>query len=222
MHSYRSAFTSAAIAGIAALQFAGPVAAQDIDTTGGTEASCCAAAIYKNPLEFSEGWGQSFIAGGVRLVSFSFVLREAEFSAAATFKASVYKWDGVAPSGPVLFISSLRSAQTGVWTETFSTNIEVQQGDAYVALINAMSTNTFMYMPILFDDYAGGSLVHKFTFMSDPPLYFSGSDFVETYDAAFTATFNAATVTPEPVSMMLAATGLAGIAAARRRHRQRP
>lgn len=196
------------IAIVSCLLVAMPVAGQDISTMGGVDAGTAAVLNFEG---FKIGWGQSFVAPGNLLSDFSFTVYGAE---GTRIFASVMQWDGTGPVGPVLWRGGATAPFDGMWNANFRTRTFLTPGETYLAVLNARP-GMFVEMGVVENDYHGGNLVSSASFES-PNQYDNYPD----YDASFTAHFNVtATATPEPVSMTLIGTGLAAIAAARRRRK---
>jgi hypothetical protein len=204
---------------------AGPVNAQNINTTTGWNGSN-----YGAPFGDSNTatYGQTFTLGaGATLNSFTFFLGNYQNGAGLTFDAYVSAWTGTKATGPVLW-SGTGYSGTGNASMTqydFVTGSVSLSAGTYVAFLNASpyisGDENLQTMGLNYGDVlAGGSWVYSNNGSNFASLYSNDWNVVGVYDAAFMAEFDApTTVTPEPVTMTLLGTGLAGMAAARRRRK---
>lgn len=178
--------------------------------------------------------GQTFTVTGTetQLDSFAFRLDDyAASSAVVDFAAYVYAWDGTKASGSQLFASTKQSssnnAGAGGW-ELFSFDtggVSLAAGQQYVAFLSASlffdgisSTSTLE----LSNGYSGGSVVYDRNGAAFGQLttatWDSVSDgFIGPWDTWFVANFSTPTSVPEPATAALLLTGIAGLAAVRRR-----
>lgn len=180
--------------------------------------------------------GQTFVSLGNQLLSFGFYAF-GPWTVLGSFQAQIFAWNGSAVTGSALYASSPFAPVTSSgWIDFSAGGVGLNSGSSYLALIS-MATNTTpagcpnCYWNLgrdLQNPYAGGHDVFT-TFLTSPP---SLSD-VQTavwntltqaapgndQDFAFRATFT--TVTPEPGSIVLLATGLVGIGLVMRRRRRR-
>ena len=226
---------AALIAAIVAVTPWNGLAAQDISTSGPNYGTV---STWERSSD-SDRWGQSFtVPTQSRLMSFSFDMQNSG-TGASTFYGQIIKYTGITFTGymwnsdytmETIWTSSLRTAQGAAgnaWRETFNTGgLELEAGAVYVALLDTDVLNAYFgtyYNP---GSYTGGSLFRMYRNNDYYPDHTYFYDYASSYDAAFTADFEpsvatppSGTVTPEPVTMTLIGTGLAGIAAARRRRK---
>jgi hypothetical protein len=168
-------------------------------------------------------FGQSFVAPTNSLTSWSYWLLAGQGNSAdVSFTANVAEWTGTA-MGSILWTSGMfaGTSSTSVVEYLFSTGgVNLTAGSSYIFFLNALSGNgslAFAYMG------SGNTLVYP----NGQFAYNFGPDYTTAWgtnpasDLAFYAEFDrvpSGTV-PEPATMTLLATGLAGMAAARRRKR---
>lgn len=175
-------------------------------------------------------------AGASYLQSFTFYFTNFINGGSLNLDASVYAFDGTQLTGPALFASalflgtnSLSDVPVTFGSATNPLNLFLGPSTTYALVLSTIggASQTPDGSSVLVgasstDAYAGGALFYS----TDPsaPLTFSEAGYPP--DAAFSATFTSAPVvsTPEPGSLMLVATGVAGVAGmvVRRRKSRRP
>ena len=170
--------------------------------------------------------GQSFVALGDALSSFSFFLVNEELLGVATglspekvtFTAYVAAWDGSAIAGPWIYQSGPQTGPTLAFSQyVFATGgIAVTKGGSYLAFlrINSDSPSDASAALNLSDDNA----VNGYAFASTASDLTANDSWFLVQDTqfAFAAEFTTTQV-PEPTTAVLTLVGLAGIAVRARR-----
>lgn len=166
--------------------------------------------------------GQTFTAPNPYMIDFSFWLEPSTLQ----YKAYVYAWDAASKmiAGPALFTSDVLTGPSGagMYIEVnVPTGLGLTSGSSYVAFFS-----TYGFTPVNLESdveisyaYAGGEGVYLY---NDNPLSYSWNS-LGNYDLHFAANFAAdapVTVTPEPATALLLGSGLAALAAARRKRKQ--
>lgn len=192
---------------------AGVARAQTVDTRNGER-------IYGAT---SEHFGQTFTApaGAAFLHVFSFFVYGNGDTHDAVYRGALRAWDG-APTGPVLYASELRVANTcctPLEAQLLTGSVPVVPGNVYVAYIEQLAGRLAHTLPgngleDFADSYAGGNAIGGVC-QPDPT---SCTWYEQGFDREFIARFSAsATVAPEPGAAALLGGGLAVGALARRR-----
>jgi hypothetical protein len=172
-----------------------------------------------------EAWGPSATGGGQSygdiFTAPGSVLNDFTFTAAGEsypFVAQVYAWNGTGATGPALYTSGLNTLTATLTAYTFTPNITLTVGNAYVAFITNQPNNVSLggsgtgYIAAS-DGGTGG--IFEFA-EGDPSLGTTWQTYPST--AQFHADFSGAvTPVPEPISLSLFGAGLAGAAFMRRR-----
>lgn len=209
-----------AVAAALALALSGsvPVGAVSIDTTGSDTGT-----VVQFGVPDTATYGQTFIAAGTVLDSFSLFLRN-RFTGAETLdlRGYVAQWSGILASS-ILYESSTRTMNAGGALQRFdfSPNLALTPGGQYVAFLSIANLPdqpvSNFGMPHGVDQIPGefvyinnGTSPAQWTFMP------WSQDFLGQDDVWFKASFDL-TPTPEPTTLLLWGTAMAGLGLARRR-----
>ena len=169
----------------------------------------------------SQVFGQSFVApdGSPQLTDISFWM-----GGIYSVRLEIFSFNGTGPAGSALFTSALLSRNVrGFDQETFAIGaLALDPGASYIAILHPQSGLPNVLWSGETDPYAAGKMylatsnpADATTAHYDTDIMGSGTDL--TMVANFT---QATTVTPEPASMLLVATGLLGMFAGGRRMRR--
>ncbi len=222
------------LASVIAATLSSPLTAQTTVTSGTSQN-------YFGPLGVdSQGFPASAIAqtfmtpaGMNYLQSFSFYLSNSFNGNLLFLQAAVYQFNGDFLAGPALFTSALFNGSgntNGNDTFTFgnSLNIALSPNVVYALVLSTLpgagqtpDGSTVLANLADGDTYAGGSLFYAVS--TNPADLSSPGGFTSldgTTDVAFSATFTG-TATPEPATLVLMATGLAGMGGVAVRRRRR-
>lgn len=179
----------------------------------------------------TQTYGQTFTAVNGSLDSFSFWLGGT--SPSLNFQAYVFAWDPtlLRATGPALFTSAVMAAPSGDGYHQVAINtgsVAVNPGDVYVAFLSSSGvagSGSIGWEYSTGDTYTDGA----FVFINngeDTSQWTSGTWTTNwsgtSRDLRFSMTFSEGVpneVVPEPITMVLLGSGLAGIGAVRRRRR---
>jgi hypothetical protein len=197
----------AALAG--ALALPASAAAIDNPANGGTISSWGPSAVGGG-----QSYGDIFTAPGSVLNDFTFTVAGSTYP----FVAQVYAWNGTGATGPALYTSGINNLTATLTAYTFTPNLSLTLGNAYVAFVTNQPNNVSLggtgsgFMAAS-DGGTGGF----FEFAEgDPSVAANWQTYPST--AQFHADFSGSVTTvPEPISLSLFGAGLAGAAFIRRR-----
>ncbi len=169
--------------------------------------------------------GQGFFAPttATSLVSLTYYLSLAQgYPGGGQSSISVFAFNGTIPTGAALFTQAFTNpTSTGIFAQMINPNIAVAGGARYIALVST-SVNNSIYEANVDEIKDSPANTTGDVFY----LCFAGTTTCSVRDpgnvAAFQATFatpTGVTATPEPSTIVLAATGILGLAVVRRKRR---
>jgi hypothetical protein len=144
------------------------------------------------------------------------------------YRTYVYAWDDLTGQATdAIFTSAILTtpAVTGVHKVTVDTDgVLVGSGNAYVLFLSTIGLNgagsSVLLMTEFPGNYNGGRLVYRWDDQDASGWTTTEWSQIADMDLAFEATFSAdAAVVPEPITLILLGSGLAGVGALRRRRR---
>lgn len=215
MTTFRLTFAAATLA-LAAL--ATPAFAVDIDNTSGGVAFN----IQPFGAPDTATYGQTFVAGGSTLTSFSLYLNgRTSGDSALDLTGYIGSWDGTKLSG-LLYTSAVRTVNdTGLTELAFGTgSVAVTAGATYVAFLSVSDlpaqAESLFFMPAANGNIAGGFVYQNNGLTFGNLSTVDWNSFGAT-DVLFKATFDAGAAVPEAATWVMMIAGFGMIGAAKRR-----